>query len=219
MGTSLRSLVLCLFAVAALAGRGFGTGPTHLVLDPEATRIRFVLPTTVTDVRGHARLSRGEIHFDPSEGRTSGEIVVDAASTRTGIALRDARMHREVLEVSTYPEIVFVPEWTNVLTVNAEDARVQVQGRIAIHGSQHPIAVPVRLRREGDRVHIAAAFEIPYAEWGMKDMKTLFLDTSARVRIEIDAIARVRPGERQPDPNKSDLSPSSHKDNEGAFDG
>jgi hypothetical protein len=48
------------------------------------------------------------------------------------------------------------------------------------------------LRRKGDRVHIAAAFEIPYEEWGMKDMKTLFLGTSARVRIEIDAIVRVR---------------------------
>lgn len=192
MGRSIGSLIPCLFAVAALAGRGLETGPAHLVLDPEATRIRFVLPTTVTDVRGRARLLRGEIHVDPYGGRTSGEIVVEAASARTGIELRDARMHREVLETSAHPKIVFVPEWTDVLAASTEHARVRVQGRIAIHGSQHPLTIPARLRREGDRVQIAAAFEIPYVEWGMKDMKTLFLDTSAQVRVEIDAIAYVR---------------------------
>jgi polyisoprenoid-binding protein YceI len=176
----------------ALAGRGAPDGAAHLVLDPEATRIHFVLPTTVSAVRGHARLARGEIRLDPSGGRTSGEIVVAAASTETGIGLRDSRMHREVLEVSDHPEIVFLPEWTDVLPPDAGDARVRVRGLVAIHGTRHPVTISARVRRDGHRVRIAAAFEIPYVEWGMKDMQTLFLETSPRVQVEIDAVAHVR---------------------------
>jgi len=162
----------------------------HLALDPAATEISFVLPTTVTDVRGRARLARGEIHFDPAGGRASGQIVVDAGSTRTGIELRDRRMHRDVLEVARFPTITFRPEAVEIVTRGESDAEILLRGRIAIHGSERSLGIPARIMRDGEVLRIEARFSVPYVDWGMQDVKTLFLGSSPRVDVQISARAK-----------------------------
>jgi len=48
--------------------------------------------------------------FDPSTGRVSGQVTVDARSGQSGNSSRDGRMHREILETQRYPEIAFRPD-------------------------------------------------------------------------------------------------------------
>lgn len=167
-----------------------GTGASEmrrLVLDPSATEISFVLPTTVTEVRGRAGLASGEIRFDSAGGRASGRIVVDASSSRTGIGLRDRRMHRDVLEVGRFPTIVFLPEAVEIVRAGAVDAEILLRGRLAIHGAEHPLEIPARVMREDGALRIEARFSVPYVEWGMKDVQTLFLESSPRVEVRIAA--------------------------------
>jgi polyisoprenoid-binding protein YceI len=188
--TSLRAR-LVLWSVlgwAFLPGAG-AAEPRHLVLDPAATEISFVLPTTVTEVRGRALLASGEIHFDPASGQASGRIVVDAGSSRTGIRLRDRRMHRDVLEVARFPTIVFLPEAIEIVKPGEPAAEILLRGRIAIHGAEHPLVIPARVTREDGALRIEAGFSVPYVEWGMKDVQTLFLESSPRVEVRIAARA------------------------------
>src|SRR5271165_5339273 len=62
-------------------------------LDPAATKIDFTLSATMHTVHGTFKLKSGRIHFDPSTGKMSGAIVVDATSAETGNSSRDAKMH------------------------------------------------------------------------------------------------------------------------------
>jgi polyisoprenoid-binding protein YceI len=188
--TSLRARLVTWSVLAWVLLPGTGAAEMRrLVLDPAATEISFVLSTTVTQVRGRASLVSGEIRFDPAVGRASGQIVVDAGSTATGIGLRDRRMHRDVLEVARFPTIVFLPEAVEILRPGAVDAEILLRGRIAIHGAEHPLDIPARVVREGGALRIEARFSVPYVEWGMKDVQTLFLETSPRVEVQIVARA------------------------------
>ena len=184
-------LLLWILLCWALAPVAAGAEISHLVLDPVATEITFVLPTTVTEVRGRARLESGEISFDPAGGRASGRIVVDAGSTRTGIDLRDLRMHHDVLEVARFPTIAFLPEAVEIVTRGPTHSEILLRGRIAIHGSEHPLAIPALVSLEGEELHIEARFAVPYVAWGMQDVKTLFLGGSPRIDVRISARAML----------------------------
>ena len=82
---------------------------TAIDLDPSKTEINFTLHDMIHKVHGSFQLKRGSLHFDPDNGKASGEIVIDVASGESGSRFRDRRMHRDVLESERYPEAIFTP--------------------------------------------------------------------------------------------------------------
>src|SRR5579863_1307782 len=78
-------------------------------LDPAQTTIEFSLDGNFHTVHGKFALKSSTIQFDPSSGKISGALVVDATSGNSGNSGRDKKMHREVLESAKFPEIVFTP--------------------------------------------------------------------------------------------------------------
>ena len=72
-------------------------------LDPAQTKIEFSLSGNMHTVHGKFALKSSSIRFDPSSGKISGAIVVDATSGDTGNGGRDKKMHREILESSKFP--------------------------------------------------------------------------------------------------------------------
>ena len=79
-------------------------------LDPAQTKIEFSLGGNFHTVHGKFALKSSAIRFDPSSGKISGAIVVDATSGDSGNSGRDKKMHREILESAKFPEIVFTPD-------------------------------------------------------------------------------------------------------------
>lgn len=183
MSRVLRALVLAPFLAS---GPALGA-ERSLVLDPAATEIRFALGATLHTARGTARLTRGEIRFDPETGAASGAIVVDATSLDTRNETRDANMHRDVLESAKYPTIAFRPERLEVEQRDETTARVQLHGRMDIHGASHPFVVPAQLSAEGSRLRIRASFRVPYVEWGMRDYSNFLLRVEPFVDVELVA--------------------------------
>ena len=178
-GGALLATAVLLAPVAAAAGGTF-------TLDTETSRVRFTLAATLHTVVGEGRVRAGEISFDPDGGPASGTVRVDARSFDTGIDARDEDMHAQVLESQRFPEIHFTAERLDVGARSADAAEVTLHGKLELHGTEHEVAVPAHVAREGGELHVTGAFTVPYVAWGLHDMSTFVLRVAKEVEVQID---------------------------------
>lgn len=155
--------------------------------DPAQTAANFTLGDVLHTVKGAFNLERGELHFNPTSGTLTGEIVFDATSGHSGNQSRDHKMHKDVLESARYPEISFRPDRVGGKVAPAGASTVQVHGMFAIHGADHEITVTVEVKLETDHWSATAHFPVPYAKWGMKNPSVLFLRVGDSVDIDLHA--------------------------------
>src|SRR5229473_3530026 len=88
-----------------------------LGIDPVQSKVHWTLESTVHTVHGSFAFKKGNLQLDTSTGKTSGEIVVDAASGNSGNDSRDKKMHKEVLESARYAELA-ADHWTGSAKFN-----------------------------------------------------------------------------------------------------
>mgnify|MGYP001812186763 CR=1 FL=1 len=162
-------------------------------LHPEATRIEFELGATMHTVTGTATLGAGSLVLDPRGGVASGRIVVAAASLDTGHKGRDRKMHDQVLESETFPDIVFEPLAMSGELFRDGESRLTVEGIFTIHGDSHPLSLEIVVRRDGDTLTAETEFEVPYVAWGMKDPSRFVMRAAKEVRVRITATVRPVP--------------------------
>lgn len=163
----------------------------RLDFDPAQTKVEYQVSSTLHTVHGTFQLKRGAIQFDPSTGKASGEMVVDASSGASGTAARDRKMHKEVLESARYPEIVFRPDRVDGKVAAEGASQVQLHGIFSIHGADHEITVPVDVKAAGGEYAATAHFEVPYIKWGMKNPSTFVLRVSDQVEITVETAAHA----------------------------
>jgi polyisoprenoid-binding protein YceI len=180
------------FAALALAQLA-GAAERSLAFDPDATRVRFTLGATLHTVEGRVRLASGELRFDPDAGNASGEVVLDAKSADTGLASRDANMHRDVLESAKYPTIVFRAESLDVSHRDEKSADVVLRGTLTLHGQSRPFAIPAKLTAPDlQHIEVSAAFRVPYVDWGMVDYSTFVLRVDRFVDVAVEASGTLK---------------------------
>lgn len=179
-------LTLLVFIVSSAAAQ-----EKALQLDPSQTSINFTLGDVLHTVHGSFRLKRGSLGFEPTSGKLSGEIVVDAGSGQSGSGMRDHKMNKEVLESSRYPEIVFRPDRIDGAVASQGKSSVKVHGLFSIHGVDHEITVPAEVEMAADHWTAAVHFTVPYAKWGMRNPSTLFLRVNDSVEIDLTATGNV----------------------------
>lgn len=167
-------------------------------LDPEATRIEFELGATMHTVTGTAALGGGSLVLDTRSGVASGRIVVATASLDTGHKGRDRKMHDQVLESETFPDIVFEPLAMSGELPRDGESRLTIEGAFTIHGDAHPLSLEVVVRRDGDNLTAEMEFEVPYVAWGMKDPSRFVMRAAKEVRVRITATARPVPARPVP---------------------
>jgi len=167
----------------------------NLQIEQVQTKIEFSLGSTLHTVHGTFALKSGAIRFDPSSGKIDGEIIVDAASGQSGSAMRDDRMHREILESAKFPEIVFTPTKVAGVIAAEGNSKLQVSGRFRLHGQDREVTFPVEFEAEGKTLRIVSQFEIPYLQWGLKNPGNFFLHVSDKVAVDIHAMGRLQSGE------------------------
>lgn len=180
-------------ALAVLLAGAAAAEPATLTLDPAETTIRFRVPATLHTVRGTLELARGEVRFDTTGGAAAGAVVVDATSADTGNDRRDRNLHTDVLESERFPRIVFRPDRVEVREVRGREADVRVSGTVRIHGGEHELELPVRVRVDGSRAEVETSFEVPFVEWGMEDPSNFLLSVDEVVSVEVEAVGRIEP--------------------------
>jgi polyisoprenoid-binding protein YceI len=171
--------VLVVAAISAVAQE------VDLAVDPARTSVNFTLADVLHSVHGTFRLKHGGLHLEAGSGALSGEIVVDARSGESGSGMRDRKMHKEILESSTYPEISFRPDRVEGAVANPGKSSVRVHGMFRIHGVDREITVPAEVEISPDRWSATVHFTVPYAKWGMKNPSTLFLRVNDSVEIDL----------------------------------
>lgn len=192
---------LFLPAIALLAGAGAVAARAQeheivLQFTPAQTKIDFTLNATLHAVHGIFDLKTSTVRFNPATGAINGEILVDASSGHSGNSSRDEKMHREVLESGRYAEITFLPDRVEgKVNLNGKSA-IQVHGMFGIHGAAHGITIPVQVEIAPGHWTAAAHFNVPYAQWGMKNPSTFILRVSPTVDIDVYAAGLIPdPGE------------------------
>ena len=110
-----------------------------LDLDPAKTTITYSLDGWPHHTQGTFKLKRGVIWIDPSTGKMTGTITVDAASGDSGHSVRDERMKSSVLEVDRFPEISFAPRQVLSHGDPQKEFPVKVAGLMFLHGAQHEL--------------------------------------------------------------------------------
>jgi polyisoprenoid-binding protein YceI len=179
---------LCVSALLLTAGETLPSQPRSLAIDPAQTKVEFTLPSLLHTVHGDFHFKRGTLSFDAQSGKTSGELVVDAASGESGNASRDKKMHAAILESAKYPEIVFRPDRVEGKVAPEGKSQVQLHGTFAIHGVEHEILFPATVDAAAGQYTVSGTFEVPYVRWGMKNPSTLLLRVSDKVEITIHTL-------------------------------
>jgi polyisoprenoid-binding protein YceI len=181
----------CALLVAVVVGLPVAAQQTTLDLDPAHTSVAFTLGDVLHTVHGTFHLKHAALQFDPSAGKLTGEIVVDAKSGESGSGMRDRKMHKEVLESEEYPEVSFRPDRVEGRVASQGKSSVKVHGMFRIHGVDREITVPAEIEMASDHWNAAVHFTIPYAKWGMKNPSTLFLRVSDSVEIDLAGAGNV----------------------------
>jgi polyisoprenoid-binding protein YceI len=176
-------ILLCALTVSAQQAQ--------ITLDPAQTKVSWTLGDVLHTVEGTFKLKSGNIVFDPKTGDASGQIVVDAKSGESGNDKRDAKMQKEVLESSRYPEITFLPKHVTGNVPTQGSSALQVQGIFRIHGGDHEMTLSFAVQAEGSRATATTKFVVPYEAWGMKNPSVMFLKVENKVEISISAVGTV----------------------------
>jgi polyisoprenoid-binding protein YceI len=162
-----------------------------LELDPSKTMVEFKLEGSLHNTHGTFRLKRGTIKANEATGDTQGEIVIDAASGKSGDILRDNEMRDSVLEAAAWPEITFNPRYLDGQLDARGDFHAKLHGVLTLHGAQHDVVIEAQGRLDGDRLIATGHLSIPYVKWGLKDPSILFLTVAKKVEIDIATAGHV----------------------------
>jgi polyisoprenoid-binding protein YceI len=188
-----RAFLLCAAAVViapAACAQDYGVS-----LDPARTTVAITVGATAHTVHGTFKLKSGEVHFDPSSGKASGTIIVDATSGNTENDGRDKKMHREVLESAKFSEITFTPSHVSGAFSPGNASQMQVAGVIRLHGEDHEITLPLAVEpASSGELTISGRFDIPYQKWGLKNPSNFLLHVSDTASVEIRATAHLAAG-------------------------
>jgi polyisoprenoid-binding protein YceI len=192
---SRRSLILiAAFAVAVVCFAATSVAQElAFELDPAQSHIDFVLAAVAHTVHGAFHLKNGFLRFDAQNGGASGQLIVDATTGESGNQGRDRKMHQQVLESATYPDITFQPQRVIGKIPATGASPMEIQGQMTMHGQTHAMTVAGPVQINGDRISADLRFVVPYQQWGMKNPSVLLLRVSDKVEITVHAVGRLMP--------------------------
>lgn len=196
-GTRLGVLVWVCLGVLTASARA---EPLTLVIESSESHVTFTLDATAHTVEGSFAFRSGNVTLEPTTGSLSGEIVVDLTTGKTGNDRRDKKMHEEVLESGTYPVVVLRPtRMIGRLPADGE-AEVTIEGTLALHGSDHAVALPARVTHDGGTISVTSEFSVPYVEWGLEDPSFFVLRVAKEVAVRIEMSGALSPSPRPSTP-------------------
>jgi polyisoprenoid-binding protein YceI len=182
----MKALITFLLTAASLAAQR-----TEVKLDTGATTVNFTVGDVLHNVHGTFKLTKGDLWFDPASSKAGGTLLVNAASGNSGSHARDSRMHKNILESASYPEITFAPDYIQGKVNFSGHSEFKLHGMFAIHGAAHELLMEVKADIDGNHLTATADFNVPYVKWGLKNPSTLFLRVNDTVTVDIKAVGEI----------------------------
>jgi YceI-like domain len=95
-------------------------------------------------------------------------------------------MQNDVLESGRFAQAVSLPDRVSGLASLEGKHRVVVHGIVRIHGQDHEVTFPAKVKVQDSRVTAAVEFVMPFVTWGMKSPSTFVLRVSDKVKLELN---------------------------------
>jgi polyisoprenoid-binding protein YceI len=165
-----------------------------LTVNPGSSQVVFALGGSGHHVQGTFHVQSGSIDFDANPQAISGSVVVAAGSGNSGEPSRDKKMNNDVLDISHFVEISFLPKSFQGALAPQGDSTIQVSGIFTLHGTPHDLTVPMQVHIEGSNLTAKGHFTVPYVQWGLKDPSVFILKVAKEVDIDLTLIGQVAPG-------------------------
>jgi len=142
----------------------------------------------------------GDIQFDPDlPDQAALKVVVDPKAMSVIDETRDKAeiervMRDEVLEVSRFPEIVFESTRVSVSTPGDGRFRVDVTGRLTLHGVTRQHTFPADATLMGDLLRSNGAFTVLQSDYGIKLVAVggSAIKVKDELKFTFDLVARKR---------------------------
>ena len=176
-----------LFALSPFA---FAQQQTFTV-NPAQSQIAFTLGDVLHSVHGTFHVQSGTIQFDRNPQAISGSIAVAAGSGDSGNASRDHKMTKDILDAPQFTVASFSPHSYQGAIAASGDSTLQVSGIFTLHGTPHPITVPMQIHIEGESCTAKTHFIVPYVQWGLKDPSNFLLHVAKEVDIDVTLAGQV----------------------------
>ena len=164
-----------------------------LTVNPAASTVAFTLASNHDTTTGTFHVDKGTVDFDRSSPRLSGLIVVAATSGNSGNDGRDKKMFKDVLDAAKYSDITFAPQSYTGTLAPTGDSTLQVTGVFTLHGTPHPLTVPMHLHIDGTHCIADTHFKVPYVEWGLKDPSWFVFKVAKEVDVDLSLNGSLAP--------------------------
>lgn len=158
-----RAAVPAFAALALLTQTGAAAIPW--AVDRDASRIEMSVRAFGGAHSGRFADWRGDIVFDPDDpDSTRATVVVQSASlAMSPAAVSDRATGPAFLDAARYPQIRF-----NLRALEPQGGdRYTARAEVTMKGITRPVVFPVDLRVTGDRAHLAGAFVLNRADFGI----------------------------------------------------
>lgn len=145
--------------------------------------------------RGITRVAKGMLAGGATLATTRGFVEMQATSLSTDNGLRDRDM-RKTLEVEQFPVIRFDLDSVTVHADSADGARIDLVGRMTIHGVTRPIRIPANLKRQPHEIRVTGSSELIVTSYGVTKLKRMLgtLSMDPTIRVGIDVTFTIPPG-------------------------
>jgi polyisoprenoid-binding protein YceI len=134
-------------------------------LDPAHSQVRFVIKQMNVPTEGGFSRLTGHANFDPARPEAGQfQVDVETASIDTGSTEGDEEVQRPAwLDAKRFPYAHFV---SKSLTREA-DGHYTARGDLAIKGIARPVAIPLRLSRQGAGWRAEGRLPLKRSTWGI----------------------------------------------------
>jgi hypothetical protein len=160
-------------------------------INSDASEVKIKLNTTREVVNGTFHVQSGSINFDRTASHISGIVIVAAVSGKTGNDSRDKKMNKDILKVDQFATVSFAPKTYTGTIAASGDSTIQVSGVFTLLGTPHDLTIPMRIHIDGSKATARAQFDVPYAQWGLKNPSFMFWKAENDVAIDLNVVGQL----------------------------
>ena len=160
-----------------------------------AAQLWFDAKASLGAFRGITKVARGEMSGGATLSAVHGFVEADAITLSTDNGLRDKDM-RKTLEVEKFKTIRFDLDSVTVHSESGDSARIDLVGRMTIHGVTRALRIPAELHRKGTELRVTGGCDLFLPAYGVTKLKRMLgmLSMDETIKMGIDVTFGTEPG-------------------------
>jgi len=159
-------------------------------INPATSRVNFMFGDSNNGIRGTFHLEAGMLQFDPSDSYMSGFVVIAAETAKTGKHNLDKKV-AEILDVSEYTDIYFVPRSYQGSIDPSGESDIQVSGILTLRDVTHYLTVAAHIKVDKTTCAAKVHFIVPYVNWGLKDPRPFIFRAAKDVQVDLTLVGKL----------------------------